>query len=314
MARVDRGFQWISCPPDAPRAGDNRRRGSPDAHRSDRRARTGRALRRAARPPSSARSAARAPRAGAPGRAGTSATTRKSRASGGLVAVCSSEMGRPPTACTSSARWMRCASLGWMRAAAAGSTAARRACSAGQPVRAASRIEFARGSPRSPAGSSAMPPISARRYSMVPPTSSGTRPRASMSSMALRGVAHELPRRIARARLDQVDQVMRHRARELRAIGLAVPMSSPRYTCAESTLTISTGNSRARRSAKSALARARGAGEHRDRPRLCLSGRAGTCDRARAGSPASRSAGRDCTGRRAASVPSAAAARSSPAA
>ena len=33
------------------------------------------------------------------------------------------------------------------------------------------------------------------------------------------------------------------------ASGLALPMSSPRYTCAESTLTISIGNSRARRSA-----------------------------------------------------------------
>jgi hypothetical protein len=33
-------------------------------------------------------------------------------------------------------------------------------------------------------GQDAMPPMSERRYSIVPPTSSGTRPRASMSSMA----------------------------------------------------------------------------------------------------------------------------------
>ena len=53
-----RGFERIARPPDAPRAGDNRRRGSPDVRRSDRRARTGRAPRRAILPPSSARIAA----------------------------------------------------------------------------------------------------------------------------------------------------------------------------------------------------------------------------------------------------------------
>src|SRR5688572_20554496 len=37
------------------------------------------------------------------------------------------------------------------------------------------------------------------------------------------------------------------------ADGLALPMSSPRYTCAESTLTISSGNSRASASAMSVL-------------------------------------------------------------
>ena len=69
----------------------------------------------------------------------------------------------------------------------------------------------------------------------------------------VRGVAHELPRRITRVRLDEVDEVMGHRARCVAASGLALPMSSPRYTCAESTLTISIGNSRASRIAMSLL-------------------------------------------------------------
>ncbi len=78
---------------------------------------------------------------------------------------------------TSRARWMRWRSSGRMRAAAAGSSRASSACSAGQPS--ARRAHRARAAARRTAcGSAARPCSSARRYSMVPPTSSGTRPRA----------------------------------------------------------------------------------------------------------------------------------------
>ncbi len=54
--------------------------------------------------------------------------------------------------------------------------AASSACSAGQPSRRGARIDAPRAAAASAAGSSAMPWNSARKYSIVPPTSSGTRP------------------------------------------------------------------------------------------------------------------------------------------
>ena len=77
--------------------------------------------------------------------------------------------------------------------------------------------------------------------------------RASMSAMASRSVAHELPRRIDFRRRRPGRAGDGGTAARVAASGLALPMSRPRYTCAESTLTISMGNSRASRSAKSLL-------------------------------------------------------------
>jgi hypothetical protein len=62
-----------------------------------------------------------------------------------MVSRCQSLIDRPLSRYTSSARWIRCGSLTWMRAAAAGSTTASSACIAAQPRSSASAVSFARG-------------------------------------------------------------------------------------------------------------------------------------------------------------------------
>ncbi len=162
--------------------------------------------RRATPPPSSARSAAPAPRAAARGRRHQRATTQKlARRAATCVAACSSEMGRP------SHREHLERALDALRIV--GVDARRRGADRRRQPRVHGRPADARGlgidvgadcSAR-PRGSAAMPPISARRYSIVPPTSSGTSPARFDVGDGTRRVAHELPRRIARAGLDQID-------------------------------------------------------------------------------------------------------------
>ena len=127
IAAADRFREAISALQDAPRAGDNRPRASPDGRRSDRRARAARALRRAIPPPSWLE-ALRARRAcsarSVPGdRAPVAHRVARERDSRSRAAAPRSAA--RSSAHTSSARWMRCASFGWMRAAACGSSRAR---------------------------------------------------------------------------------------------------------------------------------------------------------------------------------------------
>ena len=154
---------------------------------------------------------------------------------------------------TSSARWMRCASFGAIRAAAS-------RVETGQLARAArpslARARVHRSPPAAPASPAAAAQVhcrSARRYSIVPPTRSGTWRRRVDLADQRHGVLRELPGGVALAGIADVDQVMGNASRVPRAAGLAVPMSSPRYTCAESTHMISTGACAASRMAQSLL-------------------------------------------------------------
>ena len=63
---------------------------------------------------------------------------------------------------------------------------------------------------RRPCGMSSRPSNSALKYSMVPPTSSGSLPRAWISSISCVGIAHELGGAVGLQRVADVDQVVRH--------------------------------------------------------------------------------------------------------
>src|SRR5690242_20474623 len=139
----------------------------------------------------------------------------------------------------SSARWMRWASWGRIRAAASGSSFERRACNAGQPSRSASARRRSRSS-GSADGIAESPRSSARKYKPVPPTSKGAWPRAVIACIAdsasSRNIAAEYGSDGSRMSIKTCGW-----RRRVSASGLAAPMSSPRYTSAESTLTSSTG-------------------------------------------------------------------------
>ncbi len=93
----------------------------------------------------------------------------------------------------SSARWMRCASFGWMRAADSGSTRRELRVQRWPARRRAPAHRSPPAPPRRPRGSGASPCSSARKYSIVPPTSSGTRPRAWISTTLARASARKSP-------------------------------------------------------------------------------------------------------------------------
>ena len=82
--------------------------------------------------------------------------------------------------------------VGSMRAAATGSTLASSACSAGQPSRAA-RASSARARPGSPPASRQCPANRLRKYSKVPPTSSGILPLPRICSTAAQASCAESP-------------------------------------------------------------------------------------------------------------------------
>ena len=114
----------------------------------------------------------------------------RGRARAGSTAAC------PQLRHTSSAREMRCASSGASRAAVAGSTRASCAMHRGPAVvRAASRSIAAR-TAGSPAGIASSPSRSALKYSIVPPTSSGTRPRARIAAIAASRIGDEARGRV----------------------------------------------------------------------------------------------------------------------
>ena len=102
-----------------------------------------RALRRPARRRASRRSAARSRACSAARSAGTSAIDdRRDRRGGGVRArPAAPTAAARVSACTSSARWMRCASVGAGARRVAGSTRASSACSAGQPSPRRARVE-----------------------------------------------------------------------------------------------------------------------------------------------------------------------------
>ena len=152
---------------------------------------------------------------------------------------------------TSSARWMRCESFGASRCAVVGSTAASAACSAGQPRCCASAAIRAR-TAGSAAGMASSPSNSALKYSMVPPTSSGLRPRACISPMSRVASATNMAALYACSG-SRMSIRWCGTAASSAADGLAVPMSMPRYTRAESTLMISTGRRCATASAAAVL-------------------------------------------------------------
>ena len=115
----------------------------------------------------------------------------------------------PLSRCTSSARWMRWLSRGAMRAALAGSTAASSACRAGQPARAArassslAHLEVGFGE-----GVEAVE----QRLEVEHRAADQDRQRTARADRRDRRarVGDEARRRIALARLDDVDQVVRH--------------------------------------------------------------------------------------------------------
>jgi len=121
---------------------------------------------------------------------------------------------------------MRCESLGARRAAVTGSTSASCACIAGQPALAASASIAAR-TPGSAAGISSMPSTRALKYIIVPPTSSGQRPRARIPATRRRASATNCA-----AEYDWAGSMMSIRwcgaAASSAGLGLAVPMSMPR--------------------------------------------------------------------------------------
>ena len=195
LGQLTRGGDWRVPPPfranirqrDAPTAGDIRPRGSPDVAsvRSP----------RAYSPRTSSSSPAaiicvealrRVRCADARGRAGTSAAHDEfARQAAAWCAVCSSEIGSPGGG-VHLERALDALRIVGMDARRRGRRRRRAGAHAARasPVARASRVDGGAQLGRCPRAASAMPPMSARRYSIVPPTSSGTRPRASMSSMA----------------------------------------------------------------------------------------------------------------------------------
>ena len=117
---------------------------------------------------------------------------------------------------------------------------------------------------------------------------------------SMRGQRHRArtARRNSLARLADVDQVMRHALAQLRE-GLAVPISSPRYTSAESTLTISSGSCREPERPSRVLPVPVGPVEHPAPARGRTHGSPTPQEQLielRPATGASRSGGRDCTG------------------
>ena len=188
-----------------------------------------------------ARSAVRAPHAGVPGPVGTSATMVKFRAS--AVAVCACSVG------DRSARW-------WHAPPARAGCAGRRSdgCAPRRPRSSAMQARMHAGQPCCAACASRSARISA---------SAGRQRRDAAEQRAqvqhgaadqqrnlparfdvvdgARRIAHELSRRVARRSARACRPGDAEPAHAVAADGLALPMSRPRYTCAESTLTISIG-------------------------------------------------------------------------
>jgi hypothetical protein len=121
---------------------------------------------------------------------------------------------------------MRWLSLGARRAAVAGSTRASSACSAGQPSGGGLGVQLGAHGGVGRRHVVQAVAASALKYSMVPPTSSGRRPRARMSPSS-RVASARTRRAVGLQRVADVDQVVRHGG-ALGGVGLAVPMSMPR--------------------------------------------------------------------------------------
>ena len=106
------------------------------------------------------------------------------------------------------------------------------------------------------------------------------------------------PAEYASGRIADVDQVMRHGRARSRGDGLAVPMSMPRYTCAESTLTISTGKARGQLRAPAPSCRCRSvpsAGPHQWPAAADGGHRPRRNRRSRSSMPTNDQVGRPCT-------------------
>ena len=115
----------------------------------------------------------------------------------------------PVSRCTSSARWMRCASFGWMRAAAAADRAPRaRACSAGQPAQRRFGVDRRA---HCGVGRRHLRESAAQRTEIEHRAADQQRQLAARADVVDRPprVAHELARRIRLRRIENVDQVMR---------------------------------------------------------------------------------------------------------
>ena len=157
------------------------------------------------------------------------------------VLRCQCEIGTPVSRYTSSARWMRCASLRAMRRRRSridplqlgmqrGPAGAGRRASISRRTRRRGRRHLAPDHGAAPAGTAwCRRPAAAVRHAAGSPRwqrAPRARTRRPSSSAPGRG-----------CRSDDAA-----RAHALRTSGLALPMSMPRYTCTESTLTISTGS------------------------------------------------------------------------
>ena len=265
-ARVDRGFERVRTCQVRPKLAIADRADRRMVRRSDRRARTAGAPHRAIRAPSCSRSAApdRACSACAVVRDQRDARVN-SRASGERVARLQlrDRLARSPCD-TSSARWIRCASLGWMRAAAAASTPASRACSAGQPSAPRVGIDARRES--ASLASRQARDAADQRAQIQHRAADQQRHAAARFDVGdgARGIAHELPRRITRGGFDEIDEVMRH-GRARRRVGLGAADVQPAIH-----LRGVDADDLDRKLAREpqrevALARARGPGQHRDR-------------------------------------------------
>ena len=122
---------------------------------------------------------------------------------------CSDEMGCPLKRCTSSARWIRCASVGARRAAVSGSTKASSACSAGQPSLRGPPVEFLA---HAGIGARQRRQPFRERLEVQHGATAKDRRAAARANVRHGGqrVAHERRRRIGQRRIDDVEQVMRH--------------------------------------------------------------------------------------------------------
>ena len=128
----------------------------------------------------------------------------------------SSDIGRPVSACTSSARSMRWGSLAWMRRAEAGSIPASRACIAGHPVArrlaldSRPHLRVRRGQHREPLLQCPEVQSRAAGEQRHPAGGPDVRDRAQ-------GVVSELARGVALVRVPDVDQPMRRAGQHLGA-------------------------------------------------------------------------------------------------
>ena len=146
-------------------------------------------------------------------------------------------MVRPLRRYTSSARWMRWASVAWMRAPASGSMPASSACSAAHPCACASAEIPARVA-SSACGIPDRPSSNARKYKPVPPARIGSLPRATMAAIAARASCANSAAEYG-CQGERISIRWCGTCASSACVGLAAPISSPRYTSAESTLMIS---------------------------------------------------------------------------